>query len=749
VSTLTNFTAKIHRFFYPVLFGGTLLFITSSCSGLQQATTESPLLVKNDIRINGRPTLSDDDYDIMRQRPNKGLGNVRMFLSLYGLGSKIGDNATGNWLKRIGEPPAFFDRVAFEATAAQLQQHYFNLGYYLVEDTAFAEQNGKKVVAHYQINTGPQYNISAYNLRSTSRFIDSALAHYPKELELGDALNAQRIEDEQLALTNFLKDHGYFTAQLGWVYFEIDTTGGPNASEITGVVDPFIFGGLDERQRISKITVRPTYSFQEANTVNDSTRTVHGIDVLQNDRLFRPGFLDEQIYLERGAFYDQNLLRTTYKNLSSLGVFQTVEVNVQPKDNALHATLNLVPLPKRSVSANLEGLGNSGSLGVGGSFNWDNRNLFKGGETLRLSLGGALTEQRNSSSTSWLIDARELNAGVSLHLPKLLLPKTLTPPQAKFWRPKTKLGTQVAYQYRAQEFNRFNFSTNLEYSWTRQGAKHVFNPAQLSFVSINFANDTALAPFLFVGFQNIIFATTAYQYTKSWSNDKTRYFLNASAKSGGHLARLSGLNEWNGNPVAQFAKTGLDFRVYRSLVRKRQLASRTFLGVTQSWNSPSGFVPFEQSFFMGGANDLRGWTAYHFGPGATSEDLLQSSGFFSAAPIKLVQSFEYRFTIQRAIKGAVFLDAGNMWLFNKTYTGTFTSAQEAAIEAGTFGWDSFYKQLGINTGYGLRYDLEFFIIRADLGLKIHHPGAVDRSNWVITAPQLRDFNLALGIGYPF
>ena len=101
------------------------------------------------------------------------------------------------------------------------------------------------------------------------------------------------------------------------------------------------------------------------------------------------------------------------------------------------------------------------------------------------------------------------------------------------------------------------------------------------------------------------------------------------------------------------------------------------------------------------------------------------------------------------MKGAVFLDAGNMWLYDKTYTGSFTSAQEAAISAGKFGWNSFYKQIGINTGYGLRYDLEFFIIRADLGLKLHHPGAVDRSNWVITAPQLRDFNLALGIGYHF
>ena len=749
MSTLTNFTAKIHRFFYPVLFGAALLFTTSSCTGLQQASKEKPLLVKNDIRINGRPTLSDEDYDIMRQRPNKGLGNIRMFVSLYGLGSKLGENATGNWLKRIGEPPAYFDATAFNATASQLKQHYFNLGFYQASDTAFTEQKGKKVIAHYHITTGPQYSISEYSLRSTSRFIDSALTHYPKGLESTDALDAERIEEEQLALTNFLKNHGYYTAQLGWVYFEIDTTAGPHTSAITGVVDPFIFGGRDERQRISKITVRPTYSFQLSNNVNDSTRTVHGIDVLQNDRRFRPGFIDEQIYLERGAYYDQNLLRSTYRNLNSLGVFQTVEFNVQPKDSALHATLNLVPLPKRSVSANLEGLGNSGSLGVGGSFNWDNRNLFKGGETLRLSLGGALTEQRNSTNTSWLIDARELNAGVALQIPKLLLPQSLTPGQAKFWQPKTQLGAQVAYQYRAQEFNRFNFSTNLEYSWTKAGAKHVFNPAQLSFVSINFANDTALAPFLFVGFQNIIFATTSYQYQKTWKNDQWRYFLNASAKTGGHLTRISGLNEWNGNPIAQFAKTSLDFRAYRSLVRKRQLASRTFLGVAQSWNSPSGFVPFEQSFFMGGANDMRGWTAYHFGPGATSEDLLQSSGFFAAAPIKLVQSLEYRFTIQRATKGAVFLDLGNMWLYDKTYAGTFTSEQEAAIEAGKFGWNSFYKQLGINTGYGLRYDLEFFIIRADVGLKLHHPGAVDRSNWVITAPQLRDFNLALGIGYPF
>lgn len=95
------------------------------------------------------------------------------------------------------------------------------------------------------------------------------------------------------------------------------------------------------------------------------------------------------------------------------------------------------------------------------------------------------------------------------------------------------------------------------------------------------------------------------------------------------------------------------------------------------------------------------------------------------------------------------MDAGNVWLYNKTYTGTLNQVQLDAIDAGVFRPATFLSQMGMNTGFGLRYDLEFLIVRADLGLKLHHPGAVGRSTWVITDPELRDFNLNLGIGYPF
>jgi outer membrane protein assembly factor BamA len=160
-------------------------------------------------------------------------------------------------------------------------------------------------------------------------------------------------------------------------------------------------------------------------------------------------------------------------------------------------------------------------------------------------------------------------------------------------------------------------------------------------------------------------------------------------------------------------------------------------------------MPFEKSYFMGGANDMRGWTAYHFGPGATSEELLRTSGYFAAAPIKFITNAEYRFTMHDAWKGAIFLDAGNMWLYNRSYGNDLTTDQIAAITKGTFRWDSFYKQLGLNTGFGFRYDLEFFIMRADIAMKLHHPGAEGRANWVVQQPEWHDFNLTLGIGYPF
>ena len=159
-----------------------VLFTTASCSGLRVVDELAPLLVENNIEVNGKATQSDDDFDIMRQRPNRGIGNVRLFLSMHQIGTSLGENVIGQWFKSIGEAPAVYDSIARINSAAQLGLHYFNLGFYKTEVTTYETVKRKKVIAHYGINTGPQYTINQYSLTSTSRFIDSALTFHTPSL---------------------------------------------------------------------------------------------------------------------------------------------------------------------------------------------------------------------------------------------------------------------------------------------------------------------------------------------------------------------------------------------------------------------------------------------------------------------------------------------------------------------------------------------------------------------------------------
>jgi len=725
-----------------------LAMLFSSCSGLKLASADQPLLVDNQIKVNGKNSNSDDDFEILRQRPNKSFSGVRLFLSMYGIGAKKPNTGVGKWLMNIGEAPVYYDSIQQVQSAKQLSTHYFNLGYFDANVSTLTTIKGKAARVRYAIETGPQYLISKFHLQSTSRFIDSALAYYPRPFKQGDPIIAEDIETAQIQLTQFLKDNGFYKAQLSWVNFQIDTTRGADDISLTAIIDPYSYGGDIERRKLDRISAKPTFSYSKEGEITDSSRTSHGIDVLQRDRKFRPEFIDQQIFLTRGQYYDNSAIKNTYKNLVALGVFKSVEIDVLESSSGLHADIKLVPLPKRSISTGIEGLGNSGSLGIGGHFDWDNRNVFGGGEIFRFTLGGSLTEQRNSTNSSWLVDAREFNAAASLRIPKLLLPEALLPAKAKEWQPRTEIGLKSSFQYRSNEFNRNVASAYFDYHWKRNGIQHNLTPWRLSFVQIDLASDSTLAPFLFVGFQDLFFVQSSYRFQRSWSNGNTRYFTAVDLESGGHLWNITGVNAINEVPIIPFVKSSVDVRAFKSLVRKRELAARGFLGLSQSW-CEQAFMPFEKSFFMGGANDLRGWTAYHFGPGATSETLLRTNGYFAAAPIKLVMNLEYRFTIQEALKGAVYLDAGNMWLYNRDYGTNLSTEQQQAIEAGTFMWNTFYKQLGLNTGYGIRYDLEFFIIRADLSLKAYHPGAENRSNWVIQNPKLHDFNLSLGIGYPF
>ena len=724
----------------------------TGCTGLRQASEEVPLLTKQTVLLNGKGTPFDEDYDILRQRPNKSILGQRPYLWAYGTGQRLGPNLFGRWLQNIGEPPVYFDSVAQLRSAQQLGLHYFNLGYYRVQTTTWHEHVGKRVHANYLIESGPQFRMSTVALRSTDRKMDSIVKHFPLPLKVGDPIVAEQLEEIQINVVKFLKEQGYYHAQTSWVNYDLDTNGGPNHTLFIAVVDPYGAGGDPRQKPIDAIAINPTFSYQKAGRSGaalDSTRTANGIDVVQRPQKFRPGFIDRQIFVQQGQMYDGTALQNTYKNLSQLGIFSSVELDVEDRDSAVAVRIKGVPLPRRGLMAALEGTGNSGSLGIGGSASWDNRNLFGGGEVLHLSVSGSVSEQRNSTNTTWLIDSRELAAGAQVRVPQLLLPQWLTPAESKYWRPRTQIAGQVSYQFRAQEFDRFSATALVEYQWQRARSKHALAPAGLNYSAISFATSAVDQQFLFVGFQNLVFPYSSYQYSVNTERNKSRYYFSAEVETAGHLWQWADIEAIQEAPVSAYLKGQFDFRSFTSLRKHRMWATRTLFGLTYTAPNSSAFVPFEKSFFMGGANDLRGWTAYHFGPGATSETVLSENRFFAAAPIKFLHSSEWRFTVYQAIKGAVFVDLGNMWLWDRSYGPDLSPEQQAAIDVGRFQWNRAWQELGMNTGYGLRYDLEFFILRADIGLQVYHPGADNRSRWVVSQPQWGDLNLALGIGYPF
>ncbi|MFS4416335.1 BamA/TamA family outer membrane protein [Maribacter sp. 2307ULW6-5] len=243
---------------------------------------------------------------------------------------------------------------------------------------------------------------------------------------------------------------------------------------------------------------------------------------------------------------------------------------------------------------------------------------------------------------------------------------------------------------------------------------------------------------------NLIF-TTNYTFNKNNRNgiaDNQFYQFRLRLESAGNL--LSGIsnlipfNENNDNqllvfgvPFSQYLKTEFDYVKYWDLSRNNVLAARSFVGIAVPYGN-SRNIPFVRSYFGGGSNDNRAWFPYSLGPGRTS-----AVNDFNEANFKIALNLEYRFPIAGDINGAIFADAGNIW-------NVFDDVEDPEA---TFNGISSLKDLALGTGFGLRYDATYFIIRLDMGFKTYNPALSHSERWF--TDYFRNPVLNVGINYPF
>ncbi|MDZ7847656.1 MAG: BamA/TamA family outer membrane protein [Owenweeksia sp.] len=741
------------------------------------------LLMDNDIYVNGKKGAPSAAANILKQQPNSGIWVFGAFISpALGVYS-WGKGREGGVFSRVGDAPVILDTSQIARGSDQLQAWYFNHGYFKATTHYKVTQISKKkqrARANYFVQTGPQYYLDSINYQvSNNRLMILIEQSNPERLvSPGDPYNADLLDDERDRLAQIFRNHGYYGFNKNFAVFEADTFKTGDSVDVNMLINPQLVRQGDStallehnRYRISKVYIRPDQNYQTNDPPIDTTDFLD-YHIIYDTLQYKPRYLTDAIHFKPGDYYSQEVVRGTYAHLVNYGAFELTEINFKtdPSDssaNDLIATINLSPQEKRTFIIEPEGTYTSGNFGVRGNLSYIDRNLFKAGEELQVRFTAGFERQPTPGSD---VFSPTLEAGteVGLKFPRFLLPFNTVGLVPKRMQPSSRVSVSIRGQQRV-EFARLTGQTGLAYQWRESLRKtHQINLMDLAYsrlysISNSFIND--LNPIQQRAFQSELISATRYTFTYNEQVNPRftnfRFFRGSLEIAGNTLSladQLTGLGSTNSNgnrellgaQYFQYGKVDVDARHYWNFTKSRTWVNRVFSGYIIPWGNSTlqtdtGAVripPFSRYYFMGGGNDLRGWPAYRLGPGregntnySTGRDTTFATGTF-----KLLLNSEYRFRIISSLNGAVFLDAGNIW----NTGGIQTNKSDLS-------WEGLYNELAISSGMGLRLDLDFFVIRFDVGVKVRDPALRANGNeWVLfTKPVFPNLSYHVALGYPF
>ena len=711
-----------------------------SCSTTRVLQDDQLRLSQNKIEItNDKSFNSNQLQPYIKQKPNSYfIFGWNPFLSVYNWTNGKG-KGWDKLVQKIGVAPVVYDAEQVETSIANMKSHLKYLGYFDSDVTSNIEIKKRKVKVTYEVTLGKRYPIRdiVIDLPKRGEFAtdflkDSSLL----TIKVGDMLSESALETETERLSSIIRNQGYYTFNKNHFFFEADTLSVPDSALLKMTVNEFTRNEtLKEAQPIRK------FFFNEVNISYPKTMTI------------REKVLRELNTIEPGAPYSQEIVNNTYTRLSSLRMFSSVNIAMTQSDtNLVDCQISLAQSKTQGFQVNLEGSTNSSGLfGISPQISYYHKNIFKGGEWLNLSFMG-------NFQFKFKDDIRSNEFGVSAGLS---FPKFFPLPYRYFEGaiPRTEINLSYNYQDRP-EYTRNLISTTFGYNGDL-GNKFFYQayPLQLNIVKLmnldpGFYETLADDPFLRNAYQDhfdLGSGMTLYYTTNAESIPKETYFYTRLQFdiAGNMLSLFNPLMQkdnngagmlWN-TPYSQFVRAELTLG--RTWVFGRNsgqsVATRLLAGAGYAYGN-SNALPFEKHFYGGGANSLRGWQVRTVGPGTAPMD-----GSFvipnQTGDMKLEANIEYRFNMFWKVAGAVFFDAGNIWMLKDD--GSETGKESMFI------WDSFGESIAMNWGAGLRLNFGFLILRLDLGMKIHDPARSQK--WIIPSQWLKRDNYALhfGVGYPF
>ncbi|MEE1970844.1 MULTISPECIES: BamA/TamA family outer membrane protein [Maribacter] len=676
----------------------------------------------------------------------------------------------------FGEEPVYFSEINPEQVEELLLNRLDNNGFFYSRSSSEAIIGNKKASVNYGISIQEPYTLGKYQLDRDSlpiyRELKKLIVETPLKKE--DRFDLDLLKAERERLDNGLKQKGYYNSQANLLIFEADTNQYNNRK-----FDLFLRLKKEVPKKsaipftIDSITVFPNYSI-EGDTIpvsNQKKTTVNGTDFIQNEFYFRPELLETYLLFKEGDLYDANTSKITSNRLSSLGSYKYVNIQYTELDTtmtdgdggSLAADIYLAPLTKRSIRAEVQAVTKSnGFTGPGIQLTYSNRNLFKGGETLSLSTNFSYESQLSSGNNSSL---SSIAWGVK---GDLIFPRSIpfSPKNFRYSVPKTKISAGIDYLRRSQLFTLSSINGSFGYTWKENRyVYHQLDPVSLSYarltnVTEDFQEILDDNPFLRRSFEQRFIAGLLYGFTYDEVSDLEKdypIFFSTNLDIAGNLFSLidGGSGTIIGSEYAQYAKLDADFRFYLRWGNDQTLVSRVYAG----WGVPYGnseTLPFVKQFFSGGPYSVRAFNIRSLGPGnfnAQQEDAT-TDYFDRSGNLVLEANLEYRFPIVSYLKGAFFVDAGNVWLTG-SYEDLEADQQQSAASNSLFTDGKFesdwISEVAAGFGFGARVDIQNFVIRLDLASPFRIPYRPENDRWNI--PFFGDkgnrMTLNFAIGYPF
>jgi len=780
---------------YHIIILILMLLAVSACNHTRKIERRGGyLLVKNTIKYDNSYLPYDELEGFLQQSamPGRLTPFFRPGVFFYENSLKGKENRLKLFLRRsFGMQPVILDTNLTKYTIDKLGLYLQNKGFYHSSISSSIKYKRKKASVTYRINSGAPCLVKnfQYHIPDSNMYKHIMADTVNGKLGKGMIYDTYVLGDERDRIANVLKNNSYFNFSLSDIYYIVDTTD----SQLSANVDLYIKkikiripGTNDSTSEIqhprfyikniyftpnADITIQAssydtlvyTYHLNKQDTADRKLYILHN-----NENTLKPSFLASTLEFAQYDAYSQLQANRTYKKLISQSIIGSANINmailnpdhINPYEKQwLDCNIRLIRNKLNTFNFGTEGTNSGGRFGIGFNTSIQNRNLFRGAEVLSLKLRtsaelqASLNNQPEKANKYFLFfNTFEGGSEVSIDFPRILLPY-----HSKYLQKQQQGGTSLSagagFEFRP-DFKRMIATSAWSYKWNEgEHTKHVFTPLEFNYVKIK----TSEAYQLYLDTLDIQYRSqftdhllTMIRYNIIMSNigatkERSQYLLRLNAETSGNMLFLfdnitnkpltnAGYYERLGVRYSQFVRFDFDYRKYWKLHFDNSLAFRVMGGLSIPYGN-SESVPFEKSFWLGGANDMRGWRLRSLGPGAIAD---QNRLYDKTGDIMLQSSIEHRFPIYSFLLGSFFIDAGNVWI----------RKPGKDFEKGKFNLSTFYKQIAMDIGFGLRFDLSFFIFRLDAAVPVKNPA--NNLGWFNNQDfKIRNSVLNFGIGYPF